>query len=81
MNEDEIRQLYESMGVKFVNRSWGPTSTKTITLDCLVKVVNKAIDKQIKQYHTDDLKSKPGKPAKKSDFEDDPGPHSTYGNF
>lgn len=43
LTEHQIRALFEKNGVQFVNRSYGLTSTQTITFDCLVKTVQQAI--------------------------------------
>lgn len=39
MNDDQIKKQFEKNGMQFVNRSFGLTSTKPITLDCLVKTI------------------------------------------
>lgn len=43
ISDFDIRRLLEQNGVQFVGRSYGLTTTKTITLECLLKVVKEAI--------------------------------------
>jgi hypothetical protein len=43
ISDFDIRRLLEQNGVQFVARSYGLTTTKTITLDCLLKVIKEAI--------------------------------------
>lgn len=44
ISDFDIRRLLEQNGVQFVGRSYGLATTKTITLECLLKVVKEAIN-------------------------------------
>ncbi len=42
LTEQEIIDLCASMGVHFVNRSYGKVTTATVTLEAIKQIVNKA---------------------------------------
>lgn len=43
MSIDEVKRICEDAGLQFVNRSYGRTTTKTVTLGALVAIVNEAL--------------------------------------
>ena len=49
MDMDEIEEICNQLGIQFAVRSWGKTTTRTVTLDALQKLVLRCLENQEKQ--------------------------------